>query len=231
VSSMRIERYSLISGARRARGLAVVIDVFRAFTTATYVMANGAERIIPVGSLEETFELKRLHPDWVLMGERGGARVEGFDFGNSPFEIKSVDFTGKTVIQTTGAGTQGVVNAVRAEEILLGSFVIADAIVRYIRRAQPKVVSLVAMGSGGAEPSEEDELCARYIEKSLNGRMLDFNRIKRRVKASPSGAKFFDLSQPQYHEQDFYMALELSKFDFVLGVVKNDGLFVVKEHS
>jgi len=231
VSSMRIERYSLISGARRARGLAVVIDVFRAFTTATYVMANGAERIIPVGSLEETFELKRLHPDWVLMGERGGARVEGFDFGNSPFEIKSVDFTGKTVIQTTGAGTQGVVNAVRAEEILLGSFVIADAIVRYIRRAQPKVVSLVAMGSGGAEPSEEDEFCARYIEESLNGKTIDFNKIKRRIKMSLSGAKFFDPSQPQYHEEDFYMALELSKFDFILRVVKNDGLYVVKEHS
>ena len=231
MSSMRIERYSLISGARRARGLAVVIDVFRAFTTATYVMANGAERIIPVGSLEETFELKRLHPDWVLMGERGGARVEGFDFGNSPFEIKSVDFTGKTVIQTTGAGTQGVVNAVRAEEILLGSFVIADAIVRYIRRAQPKVVSLVAMGSGGAEPSEEDELCASYIEEALLGRVLDFNEAKRRIKESSSGAKFFDPSQPQYHEEDFYMALELSKFDFILRVVKNDGLYVVKEHS
>jgi len=231
VSSMRIERYSLISGARRARGLAVVIDVFRAFTTAAYVMANGAERIIPVGGLEEAFELKRFHPDWVLMGERGGVRVEGFDFGNSPFEIKGVDFTGKTVIQTTGAGTQGLVNAVRAEEILLGSFVMADAIVRYVRRTQPEVVSLVAMGSGGAEPSEEDELCAIYIEEALEGKIIDFSEVRRRIRESPSGAKFFDPSLRQYHEEDFLMALELNKFDFVLRVVKKDGLYVVKERS
>ena len=56
-------------------GLAVIIDVFRAFTTAAVVMANGAECIVPVGGLEEAFELRRLHPDWVLMGERGGRRV------------------------------------------------------------------------------------------------------------------------------------------------------------
>jgi 2-phosphosulfolactate phosphatase len=226
---MRIERYSLISGAMRARSLAVIIDVFRAFTTAAYVMANGAVRIIPVGSLEEAFELKRLHPYWVLMGEREGKRVEGFDLGNSPSEVRGMSFTGKTVIQTTGAGTQGVVNARGAEEILLGSFVVANAIVRYIRRTQPKVVSLVAMGSRGVEPGEEDELCAGYIEGALEGKVTDFDEIKRRIRESPSGAKFFDPSQPQFHEEDFYMSLELDRFDFILRVVKGDGLYVVKE--
>lgn len=226
---MRIERYSLISGARRARGLAVIIDVFRAFTTSAYVMGNGAERIIPVGSLEEAFKLKRLHPDWVLMGERGGRRVEGFDFGNSPFEVREVDFTGKVVIQTTGAGTQGVVNARKARGILLGSFVMAGAIIKHIRRIQPEVVSLVAMGSRGVEQSEEDELCAEYIEDSLEGGLPGFEEIRRRIREAPSGAKFFDPSQPQFREEDFHMALELNRFDFILKVVKNDGLYVVKE--
>lgn len=230
MSSIRIERYSLISGARRARGLAVIIDVFRAFTTAAYVMANGAECIIPVGSLEEAFKLKRLHPDWVLMGEREGKHIEGFDFGNSPFEVKDVDFTGKAVIQTTGAGTQGIVNAMGTDEILLGSFVMADAIIKYIRRTQPQRVSLVAIGSRGVEISEEDELCASYIEEALKGKMLDFNEIKQCIRESPSGAKFFDPSQPQFHEEDFQMALELSRFDFALRVAKSNGLYVVKEN-
>lgn len=226
---MRIERYSLISGAKRARGLAVVIDVFRAFTTAAYVMENGAERIIPVGSLEEAFRLKHLHPDWVLMGERDGRRVEGFDYGNSPFEVRDVDFAGKVVIQTTGAGTQGVVNARGAEEVLLGSFVMAGAIIRHIRRIQPEVVSLVAMGSRGVEPSEEDEFCAEYIQESLQGEMPDFEEIKRRIRGAPSGAKFFDNSQPQFHEEDFQMALELDRFNFILKAVKDEGLYFVKE--
>ncbi|RLI08678.1 2-phosphosulfolactate phosphatase [Candidatus Bathyarchaeota archaeon] len=226
---MRIERFSLVSGARRARGLVVVIDVFRAFTTAAYVMANGAERIILVGDLGEAFELKRLHPDWVLMGERGGRRVEGFDYGNSPFEVRDVDFTGRTVIQTTGAGTQGVVNATGTEAILLGSFVMAGAIIRRIRRTRPETVSLVAMGSRGVEPSAEDELCANYIEAALKGETLDFAEIRRRIRAAPSGAKFFDPAQPQFREEDFHMALDLDRFDFILRVVRDGGLRVVKE--
>jgi len=229
MSPMRIERYSLVSGARRAHGLAVIIDVFRAFTTAAYVMANGAERIIPVGGLEEAFELKHRHPNWVLMGERDGKRVEGFDLGNSPFEVRLKDFTGKTVIQTTGAGTQGVVNAREAEEILLGSFVMAGAIVKHIRRIRPQVVSLVAMGSRGVELSEEDELCAGYIEEVLEGKVPDFDEIRQRIRGSPSGVKFFDPSQPQFREEDFHLSLELDRFDFILRVVRGDGLYVVKE--
>lgn len=226
---MEIKRLSLISGAREAKGLTVVIDVLRAFTTAAYVIANGAKLIVPVGSLEGAFELKRLHPDWVLMGERGGRRVEGFDYGNSPYEVSHVDFTARTVIQTTGAGTQGVVNAAGAETTLLGSFVTAGAIVRYIEMARPKVVSLVAMGSRGIEPSEEDESCADYIEGCLKGRPPDIDEIRRRIRAAPSGAKFFDPSQPQFREEDFRLALQLDRFDFILRVEKGELLQVLKE--
>jgi 2-phosphosulfolactate phosphatase len=228
VSRIDVRRLSLVSGAGEARGLAVVIDVFRAFSTAAYVMANGAERIIPIGSLEEAFRLRREHPDWVLIGERGGRRVEGFDHGNSPHEASLADFSGKTVIQTTGAGTQGVVRATGADTILLGSFVMAGAIVKYIQRAEPEVVSLVAMGSAGVEPSEEDESCAAYIEGRLRGEQPDFEEMKRKIRASPSGRKFFDPSQPHFREEDFRLALELDRFDFVLKVEKCDGLKVIK---
>jgi 2-phosphosulfolactate phosphatase len=108
---LEILRLSLVEGSKEARGLTVVIDVFRAFSTAAYVMANGAEIIHPVGSLEEAFRLRELHPDWVLMGEREGKKVPGFDYGNSPYEVSGVDFTGRTVVQTTSAGTQGIVKA------------------------------------------------------------------------------------------------------------------------
>jgi len=90
---VKIQRFSLIEGAKQATGLAVVIDVFRAFTTAAYVMANGAERIYPVETVEEAFELKRSHHNWILMGEREGKQVPGFDYGNSPYDVKDVDFT------------------------------------------------------------------------------------------------------------------------------------------
>jgi 2-phosphosulfolactate phosphatase len=228
---MRIERLSLISGAKEARGLTVVIDVFRACTTAAYVMANGAERIVPVGSLEEAFETRRRHPGWVLMGERDGERVEGFDYDNSPFEIGDVDFEGKTVIFTTAAGTQGIVNAAQADEVLLGSFVTAGAIVRYVRKVQPEVLSLVAMGDSSVKPNVEDELFAEYVDETLRGRSPDFEEMRRRIRASPSGSKFFDQTLPQYHEEDFHMALDLDRFDFILKVQMADGLRAVKRQN
>lgn len=226
---MRIQRHSLISGAGDAKGLTVIIDVFRAFTTAAYVMANGAEKIIPTGSLDEAFRLKTLHPEWVLIGERDGKRVPGFDYGNSPFELRSIDLTGKTVIQTTGAGTQGLVNATGADMMLLGSFVMANAIARYIRSTQPSVVSLVAMGSVGVEKCDEDELCATYIQSVLQEQTPDFEDMKRQIAACESGAKFFDPSRPQFREEDFHMSLELDKFGFVLICTRLDhGLVVTK---
>jgi 2-phosphosulfolactate phosphatase len=134
------------------------------------------------------------------------------------------------VIQTTGAGTKGVVNASGADSIILGSFVMAGAIARYIRRIKPKVVSLVAMGNVGVEPNEEDESCAEYLEALLMGIEPDFEIIKKRIRSSPSGAKFFDPSKPQFKEKDFWMALELDRFDFVLRVKRGDLLSVIRDN-
>jgi 2-phosphosulfolactate phosphatase len=224
---MEIRRLSTVAGAKEARGLAVIIDVFRAFTSAAHVMANGAERIAPVLTVEDSFRLKALHPDWLQIGEEGGIMVEGFDYGNSPYDVSLADFTGRTVIQRTGSGTNGVVNARGAEERILGSFVMAEAIVRYIKRKDPDVVSLVAMGNVGIEPNEEDESCAEYIESRLKGHTPDFREMKERIRAAPTGAKFFDPTRTQYKEQDFHLAMELDRFNFVLRVERAEIPYVV----
>jgi 2-phosphosulfolactate phosphatase len=55
---MEIKILQLEEGARKASGLVVVIDVFRAFSTACYIMNNRADRIIPVASVEEALSLE-----------------------------------------------------------------------------------------------------------------------------------------------------------------------------
>lgn len=136
---MNIKILQLIEGARKAEGLTVIIDVFRAFSVACYVFNNGAEKIIPVGSLETAYALKEENGEFILMGERKGKILPGFDYGNSPAHVQGVDFSGKTVIHTTSAGTQGIVNAVKADEIITGSFVNARAVARYILQRKPAV--------------------------------------------------------------------------------------------
>ena len=218
----------MLEGAKEATGLAIVIDVFRAFTTGAYVMANGAERIYPVATVEEAFELKRQHHDWIIMGERDGKQVPGFDFGNSPFDVKDVDFTGYSVIQTTSAGTNGLFNAYSAEEILPGSFVMADAIVEHIKQRKPEEVSLVAMGWGGLEKAPEDESLADYIEQKLNGLEPDFEAMKTRIRAHPQGAKFFEKDQTVFKEGDFHCAMDLNRFDFCLKLMKAEQPYMVR---
>jgi 2-phosphosulfolactate phosphatase len=225
---MEIRRLSLLEGAKKAKGTTVVIDVFRAFTTAAYVMANGAEKILPVGGVDEALELRRQNPGWLVMGEVHGHKVPGFDYGNSPDEVNHVDFTGKTVIQRTSSGVQGILAASRAEEILLGSFVLVEATVDYIKKKIPRVVSIVAMGWEGEHEAIEDELCAEYLESRLRGARPDFPEMARRIRANPQGAKFFDPTQTSFREGDFYAAMSLDRFPFALRVVKSVPMYIEK---
>lgn len=213
---MNIRILHLVEGAREAAGLTVIIDVFRAFTMACFFIGNGAERIIPIGDLDLAYRLKKRYPGFILVGERQGRILPGFAHGNSPTHIETLDFTGKTILQTTSAGTQGIANARGAEEIITGSFVNAGAIIDYIRRRAPREVSLVCMGHEAVRPTEEDSLFAEYVRDILEGRTPDFPGIVNAVRET-SGRRFFDPSNfASEPPRDFDLSLELDRYDFVL---------------
>ena len=221
---MNIDILDLIEGAKQAQGLTVIIDVFRAFSTACYVVRNGAGQIIPVGDVDLAYKLKEENPDYVLMGERQGKMLPGFDYGNSPTDIETVDFSGKTVIQTTSAGTQGFANAKDADELISGSFVNAEAIVAYIRNKSPAKVSLVCMGTWAVKANDEDTLCAEYIAGRLNNRKFDKKEIYRRLRDSKTARIFFDPAVTWAPETDFDLCLNIGLCDFVLKAeqIEND---------
>jgi 2-phosphosulfolactate phosphatase len=215
---MNIKILQLIEGAKAARGITVVIDVFRAFSLEAYMLAAGVECIYPIGEVEKAYKIKENHPDWILAGERGGAILPGFDTGNAPSELYKLDLAGKTVVHTTSAGTQGVANAKNASEILGAGLVNARATAEYIRRVGCDTVSLVCMGLEAKEPTEEDTLCARYIKAILEGNEneIDMSAEIEILKAT-SGAKFFDEKQNHvFPRADFFMCTEIDKFDFAI---------------
>ena len=92
---MKIEILHMVEGAKKARGIAVVIDVLRAFSVEAYIMSGGAEKIFPVADVDEARKLKEENPDFLLVGERNGYKLEGFDFGNSPTAASNFDFKGR----------------------------------------------------------------------------------------------------------------------------------------
>ena len=215
---MKIEILQLIEGARQARGLTVVIDVFRAFSVECYAMDGGAREIRPVGDIGRAYQMKREMPDCLLVGERGGMRCPGFDCGNSPSELSRLNLTDRTVVHTTSAGTQGIDNAIGASEILTGSLVNASAIARYILERDPAQVSLVCMGLEARRPTEEDTLCAEYIRSLLRGDRPDIAGDIGNLKRT-SGKKFFDpAQQAAFPQPDFDLCTRLNRFSFVLRV-------------
>ena len=218
----KIEILHMIEGAKQARGLTVIIDVFRAFSLECFLYDLGAAEIRPVGSIEESFEWRKRMPGCLLAGERKGKKCEGFDLGNSPSAALKMDLKGKTVIHTTSAGTQGIVNASGASSIITGSLVNAAAIARYIKKEDPERVSIVAMGNGGVKPAAEDELCAEYIRSLLIDEPIE--DIDRRIVdlRFRGGEHFFDPNdQDVFPEADFHLCARRDIFDFVIEVKKD----------
>lgn len=213
---MEIVTSDFVEGALNARGTAVIIDVFRAFSVACYGLGAGAEKIIPMGDAAEALGLRKVFPDAIFIGERHGRKLEGFDLGNSPSELVNMDVRGKTIIHTTHAGTQGLVNATGADEVLSGSLVNARATVDYILSKTPKVVSLVRMGHEAYKRTEEDDLCAEYLEALLLSRHYDSEGIRTRLRASACSSRFFDPSKPWSPEKDFEMCTAVDCFNFAV---------------
>jgi hypothetical protein len=119
------------AGQRGARAAAregaavVVVDTFRASTTISVLISKGA-RVVPVASIEEAASYTEVD---YRIGERDSAKVQGFDFGNSPTEIEAAELRpGATVVLSTTNGTRIIEAARGAPAILAGAFVNAQAV-------------------------------------------------------------------------------------------------------
>jgi 2-phosphosulfolactate phosphatase len=169
------------SGARaaaRAGSAVVVVDAFRASTTIAVLVHRGA-RVIPVASIEEARACAGAD---LLAGERGSAKVAGFDFGNSPTEILASEVPpGSTVAFSTTNGTRVIEAARGAPAILAGAFVNSGSLAEALGAGVygPRVV-VVGCGWEGRRASE-DEAAAGAILRCLQERGAELDARARRV--------------------------------------------------
>lgn len=228
---MEVTHTRLLEGAQTARGVAVIIDVFRAFTCAPLLFSFGIQKSILVSTPEEAFVLKEKNSELVLIGEVGGIPIDGFDLGNSPSEILKKGtgfFNGKTVVQRTSSGVQGVLTALDvADEVLPASYTLAKSTARYILSKQPPRVSLVSMGVALKDIAPEDEWCGRYIAHLLGVNDYNHNEALKEILYNQTTQKFFDPAKPHFPPEDPIMCLQLDSHDFVLRARRDDGKVVV----
>ncbi|MDP8211005.1 MAG: 2-phosphosulfolactate phosphatase [Candidatus Stygibacter australis] len=215
---MKIKYLHLMEGASQAEGIAVVIDVFRAFSLEAYLFAAGVDDIIAVESLQKARQLKAENPQHLLFGEREGIIQPGFDHGNSPFHSQALDLKGKTAVHASSSGTRGLVAAMNssATEVLTGSFVNAQAIADYILQKQPGTVSIIDMGWAGQRATLEDTICADYLNHLISGCKFNYPDYIYEIYRT-DGLRFFDLeNQSSMPREDFFLCLRPNIFPFIL---------------
>lgn len=218
---MKINKSYGIPGASKAKGTTIIIDVFRAATVCAFLLHKGVKKIIPVSTKEEAFSLKQKNPSWILVGENHGIRIEGFEYGNSPSEINLADnLKNKTIIHRSSKGTQGIVHAKNADEIIFGSFVTASSIISYLQLTKPKHVSIVSTDI----PGSEDDIFADYLINRLKyKKSKNIQEIKQSLKKSPELSWYFDPKKNSFPEEDFHLCLDLDRFNF-LSIVKEKNI-------
>ena len=219
--------YTDLEDCHTATGVVILIDVLRAFSTAAYAFSRGAREIQLVSTVEEALSLKTSIPNAKAMGEVGGLPPEGFDFGNSPTYINEVDLSGITLIQRTGAGTQGAVRSRNAEVMLASSFVVADATVRTISRLGIDEVTFVITGRFDNR-GDEDLACAEYLEALLRGNRPDTGPLIRRVFESRDALQHLDPAETGFPLSDLDYCTQIDKFDFAMPITREDGKLIMR---
>ena len=217
--------YAHLGNCASATGVVLVIDVLRAFSTAAYAFEAGAQSICLVSSVDEALRLKSQHPGWLTLGEVAGLPPPGFDFGNSPAQIRAQNLAGRHLVQRTSAGTQGVVLSTRASVLLATSFVVASATVRYVMRISPQELTFVTTGG---EKNEEDLACAEYLEALFQNRTPDPAPFIRRVYTADDAVCHLDPARPEFPESDLGFCTDIDRFEFAMPISREDGRLVLR---
>lgn len=220
--------YTNLETCHEATGLVVVIDVLRAFSNAAYAFSRGAKEIHPVGGVEEALKFKAETSGSLAAGEVGGLPPEGFDFGNSPTQTKELDLTDKIIVQSTGAGTKGIVRSVKAEIMLAASFVVASPTVNFINKLKPEAVTFVITGQYRPGHGDEDLACAEYLELMLKGQRPDPTPFIERVFASRDAIQHLDPKETGFPLSDLDLCTSIDAFDFAMRVTKENGCHVMR---
>jgi 2-phosphosulfolactate phosphatase len=142
-------QWRALEGAHLHASACAVIDVIRATSTIAVALAEGAQGVQPVASVEEAFALKKEHPETLLAGERGGVALPGFDLGNSPYDMTTERVGGRQIILTTTNGTQALAACRGARAVVTASFLNLDATAQRLRELGPPWIILCAGHQGG----------------------------------------------------------------------------------
>jgi 2-phosphosulfolactate phosphatase len=208
-------------------GIAVVVDVLRAFSFAAYALDRGVDRLILTDDLDDARSVAASIPG-ALLG-KDGPPEPGFELLNSPGQVlERSDLAGRTVVHRTAAGTIGAVAARAAAHLYCASFVVAGATAHRLRALPPAPVTFVITGQGGQ--AEEDLSCAEHIAACLDDPGAEPGpQLRRAARAGARLRRGVELGYPGIHRDDVDLCLQVDRFDFAMRAADEDGLLTLRK--
>lgn len=154
----------------------------------------------------------------MLIGERYGIRIRGFDYNNSPYEVANANLNGKTVIFTSTNGTKVLERIKGKGDIFIASFVNAGATLG-ILQGRDRVDIVLSNRPDG--PADEDIFFGEYLRELLEGKTPDREAYRRMI-ISSKGAKRLGLMGSKH---DIYYTMKYDEIDFP---VYFDGRYIIR---
>ncbi|BAY99496.1 2-phosphosulfolactate phosphatase [Tolypothrix tenuis PCC 7101] len=147
---------------------AIAVDVLRATSTMATVLAAGGEAVQVFSDLDQLMEVSEKWPPLQRLraGERGGAKVAGFELGNSPLDCTPELVQGRRLFISTTNGTRALKRIQDAPTVIAAALINRAAVVKFLLEKQPETVWIVGSGWEGSF-SLEDTVCAGAIAHSI----------------------------------------------------------------
>ncbi|MFM6282295.1 MAG: 2-phosphosulfolactate phosphatase family protein [Dolichospermum sp.] len=147
---------------------AIAVDVLRATSTMATVLAAGGEAVQVFSDLNQLMTVSEAWPPEKRLraGERGGAKVAGFDLGNSPLDCTADLVARRRLFISTTNGTRALQRIEKAPIVLAAALINRAAVVKFLLEKQPETVWIVGSGWEGSY-SLEDTVCAGAIAHSI----------------------------------------------------------------
>lgn len=206
----------------------IIVDVFRAFTTACYILEKKPLEYVYASKSDVLSRLASNYSNAVLVGKPEIGANLSYDIPNSPTRTDAVSISNKIVLHRTEAGAKGVLSALKKSNSLVfaSGLVNADATVNYIKSLNIKNVYVQPMGHEAETPSLEDDVCADYIKALLSGQKYSYEKFIPTIREK-SGRYFFGEDQWQYPYQDFDRCLDVNRFKFAIQATARDDYAVL----
>jgi 2-phosphosulfolactate phosphatase len=152
----------------KAPECAIAVDVLRATSTIATVLAAGGEAVQVFSDLDQLIEVSEKWPleERLRAGERGGAKVPGFELGNSPLDCTPELVQGRRLFISTTNGTRALQRVQDSPNLLAAALINRAAVVQFLLERQPETVWIVGSGWEGSF-SLEDTVCAGAIAHSI----------------------------------------------------------------